>query len=66
MIIGNVKIEEVISLQQAFQGFTLTRTGVDGEPVILEVDDILSPGEDQRVYGAGMPKKEEEMLFSNS
>lgn len=53
----DIVTKEVISLKQAFQGFTLTRIGVDGKLVILKVDNILSSGEDKRVYGAGMPKK---------
>lgn len=53
----DIVADEVVSLKQALAGFTHTRMGVDGEPVVLEIFDILSPGTDQRVVGAGMPKK---------
>lgn len=48
---------EIISLKQALCGFTITRPGIDGQPVVLKCDHIISPGADQRVSGAGMPKK---------
>lgn len=53
----NLITEEIISLKQALCGFTQTRKGVDGEPVVLEEKSIVSPGADVRVAGAGMPKK---------
>ena len=49
--------EEIVSLKQALGGFTLTRPGVDGEPVTLEVRDVLAPNQDRRVVGKGMPKR---------
>ncbi|OHT17537.1 DnaJ domain containing protein [Tritrichomonas foetus] len=53
----NLVTEEIISLKQALCGFTHTRMGVDGQPVVLEVKDCISPGADRRVVGAGMPKR---------
>jgi DnaJ-class molecular chaperone len=53
----NIISEEVISLKQALCGFVYTRTGVDGEQVTLNVTDVLSPNQDRRVIGAGMPKR---------
>ena len=53
----NLKIEEIVSLRDALCGFTITRPGLDGKPVTLEVHDVLAPNQDRRVIGAGMPKK---------
>jgi DnaJ-class molecular chaperone len=53
----NIISEEVISLKQALCGFVCTRKGVDGEQVTMNVTDVLSPNQDRRVIGAGMPKR---------
>jgi DnaJ-class molecular chaperone len=53
----DIVTQEIISLKQALCGFSRTRPGLDGEPVTLDVVDVLSPNQDRRVIGAGMPKR---------
>ena len=53
----NIVTEEIVSLKQALGGFSITRPGIDGEPVTLEVHDILAPNQDRRVSGRGMPRR---------
>ena len=53
----DIVTEEVISLKQALCGFRHTRVGVDGKPVTIESTRVMSPNEDCRVVGAGMPRK---------
>ena len=53
----NLVLDEIVSLRDALCGFKITRPGIDGKPVVLEVNDVLGPNQDRRVSGAGMPKK---------
>lgn len=53
----NLVMNEIISLKQALVGFELHRTGIDGKPLTLKIDDVLSPGEERRLSGQGMPRK---------
>lgn len=50
-------VEEIITLKEALCGIKITKQGLDGNPVILEVHDVIAPNQDRRVKGAGMPNK---------
>jgi len=53
----NLIVEEIISLKQSLCGFKISRPGLDGNPVVLDVNDVIAPNQDRRVNGAGMPNK---------
>lgn len=46
-----------ISLKQALTGLSLDRRGIDGKNVHLDVSDVIRPGDEKRVRGAGMNAK---------
>lgn len=46
-----------ISLKQSLTGFVINRTGIDGNNVHLEVNDVVKPNDERRVRNAGMKTK---------
>lgn len=49
--------EVTLSLRQALTGFQINQTGIDGQNVHIEVNDVVQPGTEKRVHGKGMPRK---------
>lgn len=54
----NLVINAKIKLRQALTGFVLKQAGIDGREVALNVRDVVQPGTERRIAGAGMPRKQ--------
>ena len=48
-------IQKEISLRRSLCGVTIDETGIDGEPIHLDIEDVIKPGDVRVVKGRGMP-----------
>ena len=53
----NLIVEKTISLKKALTGFTLVQQGIDGRPIQLQINDVITPNSERRISGQGMPMK---------